>query len=69
MPADAAATPEGYLRQMAAYRHALRAIWPDRRVETAILWTRTRALMPLPDALLDAAWARALAELAPDAAP
>ena len=54
---------------MAAYRHALRAIWPDRRVETAILWTRTRTLMPLPDATLDAAWARALAELAPDAAP
>ncbi|QJD17144.1 double-strand break repair helicase AddA [Paracoccus sanguinis] len=69
VPTDAAATPEGYLRQMAAYRHALRAIWPGRRVETAILWTRTRTLMPLPDATLDAAWARALAELAPDAAP
>ena len=35
------AVPEGILRQMGAYRAALAAIWPDRRVETAILWTRT----------------------------
>lgn len=54
--------PEGILRQMAAYRAALRALYPDRTVETAVLWTETRALMPLPDAALDAAWARLLAE-------
>ena len=47
------ATPEGLLRQMAAYRAALRAIWPDFPVEVAILWTRTRSLMTLPDALMD----------------
>ena len=51
--------PEGILRQMAAYRDALAAIWPDRRVEAAILWTRTARLMPLPDALMTAALARA----------
>ena len=60
VPADAAATPEGYLRQMAAYRHALRAIWPGHRIDTALLWTRARALMELPDPLLDAAWDAAL---------
>jgi ATP-dependent helicase/nuclease subunit A len=52
-------TPEGILRQMGAYRAALAAIWPDRRAATAILWTRTATLMPLPDALVDAALARA----------
>ena len=45
---------------MAAYRHALRAIWPGHLIDTAILWTRARVLMDLPDALLDAAWDAAL---------
>ncbi|MRX49837.1 double-strand break repair helicase AddA [Paracoccus sp. S-4012] len=58
VPARPEDTPEGILRQMAAYRAALAAIWPGRRVETAILWTRTRVLMPLPDAALDAAAGR-----------
>ena len=51
--------PEGILRQMGAYRAALAAIWPGRRVETAILWTRTARLMPLPGPLVAAALARA----------
>jgi ATP-dependent helicase/nuclease subunit A len=54
--------PEGILRQMGAYAAALAPIWPDRRVETAILWTRAARLMPLPAALTDAALSRALAE-------
>ncbi|WP_134724892.1 double-strand break repair helicase AddA [Paracoccus luteus] len=57
------AVPAGILRQMAAYRHAVRAIWPGRATEMQVLWTRSRALMTLPDALLDAAWADALAAL------
>ncbi len=40
--------PDGLLRQMAAYDAALRQIYPDRAVETAILWTSTPSLMPLP---------------------
>lgn len=60
VPASPEAAPEGYLRQMAAYRHALRAIWPGHQIDTAILWTRARALMELPDPLLDAAWDAAL---------
>ncbi|TKA95619.1 double-strand break repair helicase AddA, partial [Cereibacter changlensis] len=40
--------PEGLLRQMGAYAEALAQIYPDRRIETAILWTRTAELMPLP---------------------
>jgi len=52
-------TPEGLLRQMGAYAHALAAIYPDRRVDTALLWTRTATLMPLPHALVSAALSRA----------
>ncbi|MTH78246.1 double-strand break repair helicase AddA [Paracoccus aestuariivivens] len=53
VPADPNATPLGILRQMAAYRAALRQLWPDLTVEAAVLWTATRSLMPLPDTLLD----------------
>jgi ATP-dependent helicase/nuclease subunit A len=50
-------TPEGILRQMAAYRAALRMIWPARPVQIAILWTAARSLMPIPDPVLDRAMA------------
>ncbi|WP_254216368.1 double-strand break repair helicase AddA [Tabrizicola sp. TH137] len=54
VPARPEDTPEGLLRQMAAYAVALSQIYPDRRVETAILWTRTASLMPLhPDIVSD----------------
>ncbi|MFV0332970.1 MAG: double-strand break repair helicase AddA [Tropicimonas sp.] len=52
-------TPEGILRQMGAYAAALARIFPDHQVETAILWTRTGVLMPLPEALVHAAVSRA----------
>lgn len=44
--------PDGLLRQMGAYAHALAEIYPGRRIETAILWTRTATLMPLPHDLV-----------------
>ncbi len=50
--ARAQEVPAAYLRQMAAYRWALRRIW-DRPVRAALLWIEAPALMPLPDALLD----------------
>jgi ATP-dependent helicase/nuclease subunit A len=53
-PADLAAIPAAHLRQMAAYRAALRVIFPDRPVETALLYTAAPILLALPDALLDA---------------
>ncbi|MCX7565875.1 double-strand break repair helicase AddA [Sulfitobacter sp. F26169L] len=48
VPETPAACPEGLLRQMGAYAHALQAIYPDHRIETAILWTHTGSLMALP---------------------
>ena len=37
------------------YAEALAQVYPGQRIETAILWTRTARLMPLPDALILAA--------------
>lgn len=50
--------PEGLLRQMGAYAHALSAIYPDRKIESAILWTHTGDLMTLPDEAITAALQR-----------
>lgn len=58
VPASPQHCPEGLLRQMGAYAHALAQIYPDRAVETALLWTRTAELMPLPHDLVTAALRR-----------
>ncbi|MEY4794352.1 MAG: hypothetical protein RL724_1288 [Pseudomonadota bacterium] len=42
-----------YLRQMAAYRALLRAAFPGRAVECALVWTYGARFMALPDAVLD----------------
>ncbi|MEL6684686.1 MAG: double-strand break repair helicase AddA, partial [Pseudomonadota bacterium] len=44
-PAD---TPIGLQRQLAAYDHALRQIYPDHAIKTAILWTHNGHLTVLP---------------------
>ncbi|MDH5749613.1 MAG: PD-(D/E)XK nuclease family protein, partial [Rhodospirillales bacterium] len=53
-PGDAAHVPETYLRQMAAYRAALSAIYPDKSIICLLLWTDGPDIMILSDALLDA---------------
>ena len=53
-PAAVAGVPVAYLRQMAAYRALLAAIYPDRPVECALVWTATATVMELPSALLEA---------------
>ena len=53
-PADVANTPVMYLRQLAAYRAVLRGIYPDRTVRCALVWTEQAAVVPIPQALLDA---------------
>ncbi|MEY8803142.1 double-strand break repair helicase AddA [Leisingera sp. XS_AS12] len=58
VPASPQQCPEGLLRQMGAYAHALAQIYPERAIETAILWTRTAQLMPLPHELVIAALRR-----------
>ncbi|SEW43316.1 DNA helicase/exodeoxyribonuclease V, subunit A [Cognatiyoonia koreensis] len=51
-------TPEGLLRQMGAYAAALAEIYPNHKIETAILWTQTGTLMRLPAPLVSDALAR-----------
>lgn len=67
VPQSPEAVPEGLLRQMGAYGAMLRAVYPGRRVDTAILWTAARRLMELPEALVAGAVARAVAERAAEA--
>ncbi|SMP06349.1 double-strand break repair helicase AddA [Shimia sagamensis] len=51
VPSSATATPDGILRQMGAYTHALEQIF-DTPIRTAILWTATAELMELPHDLV-----------------
>ncbi|HET9427230.1 MAG TPA: UvrD-helicase domain-containing protein, partial [Allosphingosinicella sp.] len=53
VPASTAEVPVAHMRQMAAYRAALRKIFPDRPVEAALLYTSGPTLHVLPNALLD----------------
>ncbi len=41
-----------YLRQMAAYRAVLAGVYPDRRIDCALLWTDGPRLMQLSPAIL-----------------
>ena len=47
--------PDGLLRQLGAYSAALEQVYPDHRIETAILWTRNATLMPLEHEVVTAA--------------
>ena len=51
--------PEGVLRQLGAYAHMLQQIYPDRRIATAVLWTKAPRLMPVSPDIVRAALARA----------
>lgn len=55
IPARPEDVPPGLLRQMGAYAAALAQIYPGRRIDTAILWTRSGLLMPLPCNIVRAA--------------
>ncbi|MBC7181269.1 MAG: PD-(D/E)XK nuclease family protein, partial [Roseovarius sp.] len=55
VPETATDCPDALLRQMGAYAHALAQLYPEYRIETAILWTRTATLMSLPHDLVTAA--------------
>ncbi|WP_088151835.1 double-strand break repair helicase AddA [Inquilinus limosus] len=52
-PASIESVPRAYLVQMAAYRAALRLVYPGRTVRCALLWTEGPRLMELPPATLD----------------
>ena len=64
VPETPEATPEALLRQMGAYAAALAPLYPGRRIETAVVWTRVPVLVTLPPGLTAAALDRALATAA-----
>lgn len=45
--------PIAYARQMAAYSHLLRQIYPERAIHAALLFTATPLLLPLPEEVLN----------------
>ena len=45
----------GYVAQLAAYRAAVKLVFPGRRIRAALLWTEVPSLMELPGELLDRA--------------
>ncbi len=51
--------PDGILRQLGAYAHMLAQVYPERRIETAILWTRVPRLMSVDPEIVRDALARA----------
>jgi ATP-dependent helicase/nuclease subunit A len=53
VPAAPADAPRAYIAQMAAYRRALQAIYPDRSIRCCLVWTDGPSLMELPADLLD----------------
>jgi len=52
-PKEEADVAAAYLRQMATYRAAINAIYPDRPVRAVLLWTDGPQAMQLSDAVLD----------------
>ena len=52
IPETPEACPEGLLRQMGAYALALKQVFPDHLVKTAILWTSSGKVMDLPHDLV-----------------
>ncbi|NHN88439.1 double-strand break repair helicase AddA [Acetobacter conturbans] len=52
-PSSIERTPVLYLRQMAAYRALLQALYPGRDVECSLVWTEVPTVTVLPGALLD----------------
>ncbi len=52
-PMQVSQVPLPYLRQMAAYRAAVRLIYPDKTVRCVLLWSDSPRLMELPSDMLD----------------
>ena len=59
IPSTMEGVPEGLLRQMGAYAHALGQIYPAHQINTAILWTAGPHLMPLDRDIVRQALSRA----------
>ncbi len=52
VPASLDTVPPLYLEQLSAYRAAIAAVFPDKEIRCALLWTDGPLLMPVPPATL-----------------
>ncbi len=52
VPRSAAEVPKIYLDQLAAYRAAVAAVYPDKDIRCALLWTEAPVLMPVGNEFL-----------------
>ena len=59
-PDNVANADPAYITQLAVYRALIQEIYPDRQVDCALLWTFAPKLMPVPDSMLDHAFARVI---------
>ena len=57
-PAGIDQADPAYVLQMAVYAAVLRAVFPGRRIEAALVWTDGPRLMPVPEAVMSQALAR-----------
>ncbi len=55
-PDKAEDVSQAYVVQMASYRSALQAIYPDHTVRCLLLWTDGPSVIELPQGILDQAW-------------
>ncbi|HVY99857.1 MAG TPA: double-strand break repair helicase AddA [Dongiaceae bacterium] len=51
-PMQASQVASAYLRQLAAYKAAIAAVYPGKSIACKILWTAGPSLMPIPESLL-----------------
>lgn len=54
-PANLAAVPPAYIRQLALYRAVLASLYPELPIKAALLWTETPEMMEISASRLDAA--------------
>lgn len=54
-PRDIAGVPDGYIAQLALYRELLKPLYPNRKIEAALLFTEGPYLVKLSDTVMDEA--------------
>jgi len=52
IPASVEEVADAHVRQMAAYRHAMRRIWPEKRMRAVLIYTAGPTWLELPEKML-----------------
>jgi ATP-dependent helicase/nuclease subunit A len=65
VPASAGAIPEHYVSQLAAYRAALLAAFPGKRIRALLIFTAAPRVFEIPEESLESAWQRLKTQWSP----